>query len=106
MRVAATFAAAFFASVLVAGPAAALAAQTAASKKCETARKKIDRETKTLSGTTDAIARDRKARASCVAKSACARYDSEISAGEKRKARHELRLARFRDEVAAACAKT
>ena len=75
----------------------------AISKKCESARKKIDREQTTLTGTLDGIARDRKARESCVAKSACARYDSALTAGEKRKARHELRLARFREEVSAAC---
>jgi hypothetical protein len=73
------------------------------SKQCITARKKEDREQRSLTSATDSIARDRKGRESCSSKSMCARYDSAISAMEKRQARHETRLARFKEDVEKAC---
>ena len=73
------------------------------SKQCVTARKKEDREQRSLNAATDSIARDRKARESCSSKSMCARYDTAISAMEKRQARHETRLTRFKEDVANAC---
>lgn len=73
------------------------------SKQCATARKKEDREQRSLTVATDTIARDRKARDSCSSKSMCTRYDTAIGAMEKRQARHETRLKRFREDVDKAC---
>ncbi|MEO8346360.1 MAG: hypothetical protein ABI607_11765 [Betaproteobacteria bacterium] len=94
---------------LAVGFAAPAMAQTAApgttpavaepSKQCMTARKKEDKEQRSLTSAIDSIAKDTKARESCSSKSMCARYDAAISAMEKRKARHETRLTRFKEEV-------
>jgi hypothetical protein len=73
------------------------------SKQCLTARKKEDKEQRSLTAATDALTRDRKARESCSSKSMCTRYDSAISAMEKRQARHETRLSRFKEDVDKAC---
>ena len=73
------------------------------SKSCLTARKKEDKEQRSLTSANDSIAKDRKARESCSSKSMCARYDSAITAMEKRQARHETRLARFKEDVEKAC---
>ena len=72
-------------------------------KSCVTARKKEDREQRSLTAAIDSIARDKKGRESCSSKSMCARYDSAIAAMEKRRARHEIRLARFKEEVDKNC---
>jgi hypothetical protein len=86
-------------------------AQTAApppapnpSKACVTAKKRLDAEQRSLAGAIESLARDKKARESCSSKSMCTRYDTAISATEKRQARHETRLTRFKDEAAKACA--
>jgi len=84
--------------------AAANASVPEPTKQCVTARKKEDRERRSLSAAIDSIARDRKARESCSSKSMCARYDTAISAMEKRQARHETRLTRFKEDVDKACA--
>jgi hypothetical protein len=81
-------------------PGAAVAELT---KQCLTARKKEDKEQRSLTAAIDAIARDKKARESCSSKSMCSRYDSAISAMEKRQARHETRLTRFKEDVDKAC---
>ena len=73
-------------------------------KKCSTARKQAEKEQRSLTSATDSIAHDKKARESCSSKSMCARYDSAISAMEKRQARHETRLARFKDDLEKFCA--
>jgi hypothetical protein len=73
------------------------------SKQCMTARKKEDKEQRSLTSASESIARDKKGRESCSSKSMCARYDAAISAMEKRQARHETRLARFREDVENAC---
>jgi hypothetical protein len=73
------------------------------SKQCMTARKKEDKEQRSLTSANESIARDKKGRETCSSKSMCARYDSAISAMEKRQARHEARLARFKEDVAKAC---
>ena len=73
------------------------------SKQCMTARKKEEKEQRSLTSAIDSIAKDSKARESCSSKSMCARYDSAVSAMEKRKARHETRLARFKEEVDKDC---
>ena len=78
-------------------------AGTEPSKQCMTARKKEDKEQRSLTSAIDSIARDTKARESCSSKSMCARYDEAISAMEKRKARHETRLARFKEDVDKDC---
>jgi hypothetical protein len=72
-------------------------------KQCVTARKKEDKEQRSLTAAIDSIARDKKARESCSSKSMCARYDSAIGAMEKRQARHETRLTRFKEDVDKAC---
>jgi hypothetical protein len=86
-------------------PAAAAAVSTAPepTKQCMTARKKADSEQRSLTAATDSIAKDKKARESCSSKSMCARYDTAISAMEKRQARHETRLARFKEDLANDC---
>ena len=73
------------------------------SKQCVLARKKSDREQRSLADATDSLAKDTKGRESCSSKSMCERYDAAISAAEKRKGRHETRLARFNEDVASAC---
>ena len=93
-------------SVAVPASAQAPAAATGAaepSKSCMTARKKEDKEQRSLTSANESIAKDRKARESCSSKSMCARYDSAITAMEKRQARHETRLSRFREDVEKAC---
>jgi hypothetical protein len=83
-------------------PASASAAQEP-SKACLTARKKEDKEQRSLSAAIDAIAKDTKGRESCSTKSMCERYDAAISAMEKRKARHQTRLAQFKEDAANDC---
>jgi hypothetical protein len=73
------------------------------SKSCTTARKKEDKEQRSLTSANESLAKDRKARESCSSKSMCARYDSAIAAMEKRQARHETRLSRFKEDVEKAC---
>jgi hypothetical protein len=73
------------------------------SKPCVNARKKEDKEQRSLNAAIDSIARDKKARESCSSKSMCTRYDAAISAMEKRQARHETRLTRFKEDVDKAC---
>jgi flagellar motility protein MotE (MotC chaperone) len=73
------------------------------SKQCMTARKKEEREQRSLTSASESLAKDRKGRESCSSKSMCARYDAAIAAMEKREARHETRLARFREDVEKAC---
>lgn len=93
---------ALLAAALVAGTA--LAQDTpATTKSCESAKRKIEREQKSLAAAADNIARDRHARESCTSRSVCARYDSAIAGTEKRRSRHEARLARFKVEAVAAC---
>jgi hypothetical protein len=75
----------------------------APTKACETARKKIDREQKSIAALAEAIARDRKAREACTARVTCSRLDSSIESAQRRQARHDTRLLRFREEVATAC---
>lgn len=75
----------------------------ATTKSCATAKRKIEREQKSLAAATDSVARDQRARETCASRSVCARYDSAIAGTEKRISRHEARLARFKEEVAAAC---
>jgi hypothetical protein len=82
---------------------AAASVPASASKKCTAATRKVDREQKALNTAVDSIAKDRKGRESCSTKNMCSRYDSAIDTMEKRKARHETRLARFKDDAQKAC---
>ena len=91
------------AALALTGHALAQPAPPAASKPCDNARKKVAREERELAATAESIARARRARETCVSKSACARLDDAASDGERRRVRHETRLARFREEAAAAC---
>jgi hypothetical protein len=93
--------------VALALPAAAQSATPPAadsSKQCVTAKKRLDAEQRSLAAATESLARDKKGRESCSSKSMCTRYDTSISATEKRQARHETRLTRFKEEAAKACA--
>jgi hypothetical protein len=74
------------------------------SKQCVTAKKRLDAEQRSLASAIESLARDRKGRESCSSKSMCTRYDTAISATEKRQARHETRVTRFKDEAEKACA--
>ena len=60
-------------------------------------------EQKALTSAIDLLAKDTKGRETCSSKSMCARYDAAIGDFEKRKARHETRLARFKDDAEKAC---
>ena len=80
-----------------------LAQSTAEPKKCATAHRKVDKEQKALASAQDLLAKDKKGRESCSSESMCARYDSAIGATEKRKARHEDRLAHFKEDADNAC---
>jgi Ni/Co efflux regulator RcnB len=96
--VVALLAVAFFAAPALAQDA------PATTKSCETAKRKIEREQKSLAAATDSMVRDQRARQTCASRSVCARYDSAIAGTDKRRWRHEARLARFKEEAAAACA--
>ena len=72
-------------------------------KTCLTAKRKVEREHKSLAALNDAIGHDRQARATCVSRSACARYDAAIADGERRGARLAARLSRYEAEAATAC---
>lgn len=91
---------------LVAGLACALVqAQVAPAptKACDTARKKIDREQKSIASAAESVARDRKARETCTSRVLCSRLDASIESASRRQARHEARLVRFRTEVVDKC---
>ncbi|MCC7328160.1 MAG: hypothetical protein IT521_15300 [Burkholderiales bacterium] len=72
-------------------------------KRCMNAMRKIDRESAEIAANAERIARDRDARAVCSSRRACARLDGTIDDAERKQARRELRLARFREEASAAC---
>lgn len=92
------------AALLAAALAMAGATHAADSTKaCETARKKVEREQRSINAAADGIARDRTARQTCTTRSQCARYDASIADAERSKSRHETRLARFKLEVAQTC---
>ena len=74
-----------------------------AAKACQTAKRKVEREQRSLATATATITRDRHARATCVSRSACARYDAAIADTERRSARITSRLGRFEAEAASAC---
>ena len=101
---------AFALFVALAGAAGAQPAPAAASagtdaKSCAHARKKVAREQRTAAEVADTLTKARRARETCVSRSACARYDEAIRDTERRQARQATRLGRFEQEVAAACAR-
>lgn len=75
----------------------------APTKACETARKKIDREQKSIDNAAESVARDRKARETCTSRVLCSRLDASIESTSRRQARHEARLVRFQKEVIDKC---
>jgi hypothetical protein len=79
------------------------AAPAAASKKCLSASRKVEREQRALTAAVESIAKDRKGHESCSTKSMCSRYDAAIDTMEKRKSRHETRLTRFKEDAEKAC---
>lgn len=74
------------------------------SKRCESAKKKIERERKSVDAAAESIAHDRHARETCTSRSLCSRYDASIVATERRKGRLEARMNRYQDEARDACA--
>jgi hypothetical protein len=87
------------AALALAGPATG--ADT--SRQCMKAQRKVAKEESWTVRGEASIERDRKARAACTAKSACARYDARLQEMDKRKLRHDARLARFKADAAKAC---
>jgi len=75
----------------------------APTKACDTARKKIDREQKSIDNAAESVARDRKARETCTSRVLCSRLDASIESASRRQARHEARLVRFEREVVEKC---
>jgi hypothetical protein len=78
-------------------------ASAADTKQCQVAKRKVEREQRSLAAATDLIAHDKHARQTCTSRSVCARYDAEIADTERRSARVASRLARYQAEAAAAC---
>jgi hypothetical protein len=92
------------------GPASAQPATQAEAapvddRSCAQARKKVAREQRTAAEAADTLAKARRARETCVSRSACARYDEAIRDALRRQGRQATRFARFEHEVAAACAR-
>lgn len=83
--------------------AAASAFATDGDKACQSAKRKVEREQKSLAALTEAIAHDKQARESCQSRTVCARYDVAIADGERRATRLASRLSRYEEEAAAAC---
>ena len=78
-------------------------AHAADTKQCQVAKRKIEREQRSLAAANDLIAHDKHARETCTSRTICARYDSEIADAQRRSARVANRLARFQAEADAAC---
>ena len=78
-------------------------AHAADTKQCQVAKRKIEREQRSLAAANDLIAHDKQARETCTSRTICARYDSEIADAQRRSARVANRLARFQAEADAAC---
>jgi hypothetical protein len=87
-------------------PSTPVVANPADSKKCQSATRKVEKEQSALTLAVDLLAKDTKGREACTSPSMCARYDAAISSTDKRKTRHEARLARFKEDADAACKET
>ena len=75
-----------------------------ASRQCTKAQRKVTKEQNWAVRAEATSERDRKARASCATPEVCARYDARLREMDKRKVRHESRLAKFKADAARACA--
>jgi hypothetical protein len=91
--------AALCAIALAGGPA--FAADT--SRQCLKAQRKVTKEENWAVRGEAMMERDRKAREGCATDAVCGRYDARLHEMEKRKSRHESRLARFKADAAKAC---
>lgn len=88
------------AAIALAGPATA----ADASRQCVKAQRKVAKEESWAVRSEATVARDRKAREGCGTDAVCARYDARLHEMDKRRLRHDARLARFRADAAKACA--
>jgi hypothetical protein len=79
------------------------AASASAMDACQSARRKVEREQRSLAALDDTIAREREARQACQSRTVCARHDAAIADGEKRGARMASRIARYEAEASRAC---
>ena len=75
-----------------------------ASRQCTKAQRKVTKEQNWAVRAEATSERDRKGRASCTTPEVCQRYDARLGEMEKRKLRHESRLAKFKADAAKACA--
>ena len=97
---------AFVAATLVAVAAVAAPADAAdLSRQCVKAQRKVTKEENWAVRAQASIERDRKGRATCATPAICARYDGRLREMDKREARHEARLERFKADAAKACAR-
>jgi len=99
-RVPGRLAAAALVAVAVLAPAASAAD---VSRQCLKAQRKVAKEENWAVRAEAASERDRKGRASCETPSVCERYDARLRELDKRKLRHEARLAKFKADAAKAC---
>lgn len=91
--------AALGALALAGGPA--FAADT--SRQCLKAQRNVTKEESRGVRGEAMMERDRKGREACATKAVCGRYDARLQEMEKRKLRHDTRLARFKTDAAKAC---
>jgi hypothetical protein len=73
------------------------------SRQCQKAQRKVTKEQNWAARAEAASERDRKGRASCTTPSLCERYDARLREMDKRKLRHESRLAKFKADAAKVC---
>ena len=83
--------------------ATATLSKPAVNKKCDSWRRRVAAEEKSLAAASDSIAKDKRARESCATKGACARYDQSIKSMEARRSRHETRLGKLKIDADKAC---
>jgi hypothetical protein len=90
-------------------PLAALAFATTVdaadtSRQCMKAQRKVTKEQNWAVRAESTSERDRRGRAGCTTPEVCERYDARLREMEKRRLRHESRLAKFKADAAKACA--
>ncbi len=78
--------------------------RTTSEKNCESAEKKLAKERKYLEKVENDIVSNERSLQSCKNKSACAKYDADLDAAKRLKARHESRVEKFGEARNAACA--
>jgi hypothetical protein len=74
------------------------------SRQCTKAQRKVTKEQNWAVRAEATSERDRKGRASCTTPETCERFDARLREMDKRKLRHESRLAKFKADAAKACA--